>query len=778
MSAVYAKFAKINSTNELKTNFMSEMTFEVLKYLIKKYRLTLSFHKSFDHDDLYIVMIVGKSDNDLVKIGKSHGFPRGFPIVWHIGKSMRYFGFYPKFDNDQRQTIDNLDEFNGVVQIDFFRKFSGYLVQLIAFEHNGVQYWTICSKNSADGESKFIQDAYDVIHDSMTSLTDTMIKDKLHICGELMSVNDQCHGTQIIQEAFIVTTIGTGHTTNIGTVYAKPDKFVNFMSNNELSDFCHLHGLFCDDSVSITGDMCEQFLKTLTDGRDFMTNDKLTSMIDSIGATVKVGTTNHASVLGNVLEGIVFHLVFENGTKMTKKYKFPMYTVRTMLLRPLIGNGYVYGKHLLKPIKSYVDNWCVTENGKKYWANFALHCLKEAKVYDYCPLVGKHIQISDHLLGLSHDLEPITNFDDCTNHTVIICMGPIGSGKSSYAEHIVKSIQNAEHIDGDVLGLTKEVVGKLGIERNDYTIWKVIECLMAGKVPVVSTGGGVFFSMKKEATFILRERIMSVLNVNVKIILCITGQVENIEPVTSEEIVASYLDDTKLGETIKYRLDNGIWNFPTKFGTYTEKSLKSFVQYIKNISDKNKYFAHAISKDADYAIMIPCISNDNYGIQEKIDLSPLVSEITEPKGQIPGKFTQIRLLTWLNDHAYHITYSYNQEGIMMNLDDFSALDKFNGNCKGTLYMVSEVPESSGSKVGTYVYVKVDEDICGNGYTHITVDQLNHRPVATKDIMMAIENGSPSILLEHIRPGGKQIKYDLHHHKTKPCNFFILKSFGI
>lgn len=57
----------------------------------------------------------------------------------------------------------------------------------------------------------------------------------------------------------------------------------------------------------------------------------------------------------------------------------------------------------------------------------------------------------------------------------------------------------------------------LKMERNPYSMWKIIETLMQGRTPVISAGGGIFFS-QKNAQLILRETIFNALNINVNII--------------------------------------------------------------------------------------------------------------------------------------------------------------------------------------------------------------------------------------------------------------------
>lgn len=71
---------------------------------------------------------------------------------------------------------------------------------------------------------------------------------------------------------------------------------------------------------------------------------------------------------------------------------------------------------------------------------------------------------------------------------VILVLGPVGYGKSSFAAELARAIGGV-HIDGDDF-LPREVVLGLGCKRNASTVAAVMAAICAGKVPVLSTGGG------------------------------------------------------------------------------------------------------------------------------------------------------------------------------------------------------------------------------------------------------------------------------------------------
>lgn len=45
-------------------------------------------------------MVTGRVDFILERLGRNHGMPRGFPVLWWPGRRIQIFGFRPKFAND------------------------------------------------------------------------------------------------------------------------------------------------------------------------------------------------------------------------------------------------------------------------------------------------------------------------------------------------------------------------------------------------------------------------------------------------------------------------------------------------------------------------------------------------------------------------------------------------------------------------------------------------------------------------------------------------------
>ena len=228
--------------------------------------------------------------------------------------------------------------------------------------------------------------------------------------------------------------------------------------------------------------------------------------------------------------------------------------------------------------------------------NFLKVCsllLKKNKDFLKDSNIGLHIQISDYVQNISRE-----NFNkyselyekelkDVTSSTIIITIGPIGCGKTSISEKISNNFKDLiEHIDGDDLGLggSKEVQ-KLRNERNDYTIWKIIACIMKNKIPIISCGGGIFFTYKGE--FILKKRIFEILKIDVKIILLLPDNSINnfsdYDPKIHNDnfLKKIYYNNTEhIRDTVKNRINVGIWKLPNEF-----KSKKLLL--LENIKDIN-----------------------------------------------------------------------------------------------------------------------------------------------------------------------------------------------
>jgi shikimate kinase len=791
--ATLINFDLIHPDNKLRDQFITQASGMNLGNIIKNSKGTIYpvFHKAIGMDNVYLVFIVGSSDYILIKLAKECNFPRGFPVLWIPNIKIQNFGFYPKFSNDERQISDNLSEFNDLVELDFFKKWSGFLGQVLAFEIDGNKYWTVTSKNSAISISPFVMDAKRLVEPFMTNeLLNIMIEQKLHICAEIISANDQVHGSRVLKESPIVTAIGTGHIydlTNVDTKkYPIHGKFVDFLNNKQLVSFCVKYGLPCDSAVIIkNASVAKEFIKQLSQKRDFMTDKNLSALIQNFekDIDVTVGTINHFDILGNCLEGLVIKLLNSDGTISIKKYKFPNYTIRTLLLRETFIE-FILGHELVDSAKTFVENWCVSETGREYWFDFALQCfiLYNKNSIPTDKQVGIHIQIADMVVENGIDKNIRNSFDQLlmtvTNGTIILCIGPIGSGKTTFANELALKNPLLVAIDGDQLDVGHEVTLKLGKERNDYSKWKIIEALMMGKIPVVSTGGGILFSTGKNQSFILRKQIYTTIGIMCKIIVCVPGEFTNVVQLNktySADKTYNNLDAVRT--VITKRINTGEWKIDQKFkiGKISEEKIQeNFVSFITKKSLDNLKFANKLIISADFIYGYPIITSKNYGIQKQFDFTNIITNIIPPINSVSGKFGQIRLLTLVNNNLIgHITWKFDvNKNIIFTLDDFHTLK----NMYPLFIDGSLVKLISTDKRSIYTYAVPEYPIHDDGSTHITIDCGNHAAKETGNIVRSVCSGEKFISLP--TNNNKMVDYNLEELVTTPCEIQILGVFGI
>lgn len=775
----FLAFNYIQPTQELKTKFINQATGLGLDLIIKKSKgqLHCIFSQAKDFENMYFVMIVGANDYILIDLGKKNGFPRGFPIFWVPDVHMQYFGFYPKFGNDERQTPDDLSEFSDIKSVSFFKKWSGFLGQLCAFQYDGKEYWTVTSKNSAGWDSPFVQDAKRLFEPFMTpQVVSELVSQNLHICAEIMSKNDQVHGTRVFNESPVITSIGQGCTFYLDRSRENiiQQNFVTFFDHSNVVDFCVKFGLPCDSAIILNdGGAAKSFITALSLNRDFMNDDEITKLIETHKNTVefKKGTVVHSDILGNCLEGLVLKLTYTNGNTSIKKYKFPGYTIRTMLFREVFKQFSL--NHTLKDLaRNFVEHWCVTDNGKNYWYNFALAGFMKYvtfKAPDEC--VGIHIQLvealHDFIVNNQISIEFDTMIQKLTNGTIVLLVGPIGSGKTSIMNEICMLDNRLEPIDGDELGIGMELTLKLGKERNDFSRWKVIDAFLRDKIPVFSAGGGIFFSTGKEQTLTIKNQIYDTLKILVKTIVLIPGNVSGIMQLdNSYDPTQIYNDLGAVKKAVINRVKSGQWKLDQKF-----KTVDLFANQIASKSKNNCEFAKKIIAASDAVFVFPIISSENYGIQTVLDYSELISSIKYPQFKTSGKFGQIRFLTMINGtDSGHITIQYSQKNdIVMSCEQFAELNDFykSNPIDGKIIVM----KSDGGKKISFAMPNIPYH--SDGSTHITIDPGVHAPKEMKQAVLLLLSGNQVDLPTKDK---KILTYKVE--KSTPCKINILGAFGI
>ena len=114
--------------------------------------------------------------------------------------------------------------------------------------------------------------------------------------------------------------------------------FVDFLPLDQTVDFCRRVKFLCGTSYCFKEDQAKRLMIELSSNRDNMDYNTFMKIVSNIEGNNIIGTTNHQVHLGNIIEGLVIHTTNNDGSNLTKKYKFPYYTLRTMCIRSLLNS--------------------------------------------------------------------------------------------------------------------------------------------------------------------------------------------------------------------------------------------------------------------------------------------------------------------------------------------------------------------------------------------------------------------------------------------------------
>jgi hypothetical protein len=489
-------------TDELSAVANADWRVQQLLKVLKTHgrHLTVQVFVPDDESDPHVVvMIVGRNDRVLMQLGREHGFPRGFPILWRpqpresTGPWFRFFGFLPKFANDEQRCVAE-----GYSTLVVCKKWSGYLGMLFGYEFAGSDgsrqlRYVVTSKNSAV-RSLYSDGLADVLSSmDMAPVVDDMIDKCVHVCGEVLSKKDQTHGARVSCDAFVVTSMLSGFAVwSTSADRGRSDKFVSKVPAPEMADFCARHSLSVDSWYQLRGpEAIGAFNDRLLALRDFACDASVQALLDEHTEPLIQGTVRHRDVLGDVLEGLVMH--YSEPGSLVLKYKFPRYTFRTMFLRPMLDGA-------TPTVEGFVRFWVASERGKRLFRRLALAAtddrLQEAVADEEG--VGRHILLAEaaerKVPVQAGEDDPDAEEGTLWSPDVVLVLGPQGCGKSTVGRWLEAESGGAmRHIDGDTLLLgegAEEIVKSMGQERNEFTRWQVMRALMDGKVPVLSCCGG------------------------------------------------------------------------------------------------------------------------------------------------------------------------------------------------------------------------------------------------------------------------------------------------
>ena len=194
--------------------------------------------------------------------------------------------------------------------------------------------------------------------------------------------------------------------------------YVDFLPLNQTVQFCQRVQFLCGNSYQYQDNNAKILMSNMSNNRDTMDYATFLKIVSSVGGNNIMGTTNHQQHLGNILEGLVIHITNNDGSNLTKKYKFPYYTLRTMCIRSLLNPRNPVDLCSLDALdtrqfgyKDFCRRWCVSHMGRQHIFRFLLECSLLYKLKtpldNQDPAVKLHIRLADHVMhhGIRQDVE-------------------------------------------------------------------------------------------------------------------------------------------------------------------------------------------------------------------------------------------------------------------------------------------------------------------------------------------------------------------------------------
>lgn len=719
-----------------------------------KKSLRLSFARQVGMEGVYLVMVNGYNDPALIRLAKSHGLPRGLPILWIPDKN--YFqsaGFYPKFENDKTSNFTSTN----FTKLEFFKKFSGFLGLAICWEFEGVLWWTVCTKKNGSRSSPYIKNATRILSESMTyDLVRFMVDNGYHFCGEVLSFSDQCHGAPVLQEVWVITCIAKGarSTDSLG-------KWCHYLPHAQIVEICHTLGLLCDTAIVIDGSKAvKRFIDDLMAVRDRMTDYVFEDILEKVRLAfpkqvqIFPGTTSHQKVLGSTLEGIVANFFDANCVRCdTLKLKCPVYTTRTWGIRDAISNCSIDTEECFYRHVSYTIPKCrISEEGKDYWTPYIWKCREVylkiqasrffywriyIRLYWWSMLQGNvsvqyrirnHILVADYVSRFVPILPQKETVDSSKlpKFTVIVFMGIIGSGKSTLANYLAKKL-SITHVDGDNLlpGLVDTMATKSERNRLGWGIISqhILHTIYHGGPAgiIISTGGGAFFSNEK-----LLEKTLADLGFSLDLNVIYPAPVDEVCIPNNTDDIERHLKDMYNAEFAKPFFDDAVnGRIMRQEGTW-RRLPDTLLSKIYNTSLGNIKFAGAAARQATGIYLVPIVK-DHSSFRPclpdlKIGLIP-----ASPQKEIISRY--VFLLVRFGDVYGHITMEYSPRGCVHQVDQFLAsVESWKGKLLvGRFY--------SDKKIR---FIDFDESSGLFSCAHVTINSGPFPPVCMRHITEAIK----------------------------------------
>lgn len=751
--------------SKLNKQFISEITVlanqhNCIKLILDSIKQKIILQpKIHQKNNYYIVTLHGINDVKLARFGKLYGFPRGFHIIWYPKQSIQFYGFYPKFENDDMNSLIETDD----VMLVGNKKFSGSLGIVVAINDHE---WIVLAKNSID--NIYTEQMRSLLeNDIKPELIKYMYENHINFCCECMLPNDKTHGSNH-NPGYVVTCVARsqkitydskieGYIPNI----TSKNQFLEYYNNYKIIEFAKCHNLSVSDLFEI--DHNENIIKLiniLTKERNIITCDRVDEVLHECNCNIIQGTIKHQNLCGNILEGLVLKITDTNQITRMIKFKFARYTIRTMFLREyvvtLTSNNDIREINeddrniFLQKYFEWAKRWLLHDQYKSYWNVIILDVfnnfnkyLSEWKCIAFDLKQPRlHIYIMDNVCAkipydktIDYSAGNIINLLNCqsdSSATIILIMGAIGTGKSTYGNELSKKIiQNSVHIDSDKF-LSEEIVMSMGAERNPFTQFIIYKHLFNSKTIIISTGGGTLLTSQKCQKF---RTIFDDLKCKVIITVIIPTITDKII-IDKQFIESSLYDDDHLKQVLIQR------NMINLFDKLKENNKKN-IDIQRNMINKLKELDML-----ENIIYVPFIDSTNFHIVNDICKKIKITQQTTNIDASKFKFIQHRLLASCSNPKiiHHITWEYDDEGIHYvdnHIKMFQTTATYLNLGKCSLLIV-DMPEQLKKL---------------QPYAHITVNAGPHNPANMKDIAIAYRKNEKSITIS-TRDGKQNKTYEL------------------
>ena len=779
-----------DALDKISVNNTSNGKQDSLTKIINAYKMQITIYTVNINGALgYLIFIQSHNDRVLIKLAELYSFPRGFPLLIFPDGRARLFGFYPKFNNDDRANSTSDSVFAEAVGMRGSLKYSGFLAGVLPFNYEGRYYAIAVSKNSADDgatrkdaqdHGKYVRSIRKLIKTNPKFLLAiiALAREGKYIYGECLVKFDQVHGYPLCQDGFVVTCIGRSTFWSIqdGADNVSGQSLVNFESQEAIHAFCMEYGLHRDGFFHVEGkDQVITLMKALEAGRDSMSIDSLLAIICKFSDWTPGNITHKEMIASLVVEGLVISLRQADGTLATVKYKFPAYTIRTMLFRSALADCVVSTER----IDRFLETWVLFPEGRDYWRNFAKAFFVAWK-QNICSIpddniIAPHILISEQMtLELIAELAPQFEIVFAPKFVdVILVIGPIGGGKTTTAAVLISQLESmgvrVAHLDTDVFGgMTMEQVMELKGERNSATVSAILQLIIQGFIPVISSNGGSIATLIDDAK--------KILGVDIRINLFIPSDISkvgfgvadlaNIKENTKDLYIGRKADAC-VEAAVMSRLDREEWTLPKG------NSLVAFIKKIQNLNRGNLRFAQKfLEQAAGRVFTFPTFNPKNH--HEMISALK-IAEIPEglltlqsPPELPDAKVSQVRCVLSVEGTmcAGHMTVCYSQSTCLIPTKEIQLFtDKMPRTPITGMLVTATAIDDPSSKIVIAVpddpnAIPSTEHLAqhADGSAHITVDPGNHAPAMMRTVASALRADLSTVIIPN--RGNGETTYNL------------------